>query len=148
MTKDLFSLLSQAKEWGVRLIHAPSNTPQEQALEVYKNTAAKRVLVGRLTSDMGEYVFRYASSYKAEPISAFPRKNHEYRSKRLWPFFAIRIPPLDREDMRREIAHRSLREDQVIEILGSVAKVSVSNPYEFKLGSAPTRKLSEGAKSQ
>ena len=148
MTKDLFSLLSQAKEWGVKLIRAPSKTPKEQALEVYKKTAVKRVLVGRLSSEEGEYVFRYESGYKAEPISAFPRRNQEYRSKRLWPFFAIRIPPLDRADMRQEIANRSLREDQVIEILGSVAKVSVSNPYEFKLGSVPTKDLSERAKSQ
>ena len=36
-------------------------------------------------------------------------------------------------DMREEIVNRSLNKDQTIEILGSIAKVSVSNPYEFKL---------------
>ena len=35
--------------------------------------------------------------------------------------------------MKREILKRSLREDQVIEILGSVAKVSATNPYELEL---------------
>ena len=40
---------------------------------------------------------------------------------------------MDREDMQKEIEKRSLNENQIIEILGSVAKVSVTSPYEFKL---------------
>ena len=68
-----------------------------------------------------------------EPISAFPRIDKEYRSECLWPFFAVRIPPMEREDVKEEITNRSLKEDQVIEILGSIARVSVTNLYEFRL---------------
>ena len=133
MKRDLILFLGQAREWGMKLIGAPPSVPREKVLEIYRETASGHVLVGRLWCEHQEYVFSYDSSYKGKPISAFPKMDHEYRSSHLWPFFAIRIPPLDRNDMRQEIANRSLSEDQIIEILGSVARVSVSNPYEFKL---------------
>ena len=133
MKKDFLGLLSQTKDWGMNLISASSTTPREQTLAVYHKTGPEAILVGRLSCEQGEYVFRYDSGYVGKPISAFPRMGQEYRSGRLWPFFAIRIPPLNREDVREEIANRSLREDQILEVLGSVAKVSVANPYEFEL---------------
>ena len=106
----------------------------DRILEVYlQSTNGRRSLVGRLSYEKDEFVFRYDSDYKGNPISAFPRTADEYHSGSLWPFFTTRIPPLDRADMQREILKRSLREDQVIEILGSVAKVSATNPYELKL---------------
>ena len=121
------------KVWGANPIHASSTMPIEQSLEVYRQTPDEQCLVGRLSWEQDEFVFRYDPDYGAEPISAFPRINQEYRSRHLWPFFAVRIPPFDRDDMRTEILKRSLEEDQIIEILGEVAKVSVTNPYEFKL---------------
>ena len=133
MTRDLVSFLSHAKDWGMNFFSASSKTPSELTLEVYLKTPEDMVLVGRLTCEQNEYVFRYDSDYQRKPISAFPKLDQEYRSTLLWPFFAVRIPPLDREDMREEIANRSLGEDQVLEILGSVAKISVANPYEFRL---------------
>ena len=133
MKRDLVSLLSQAKDWGASLFGTSSKTPKELTLEVCRTTPGEVVLVGRLSCEGDEYVFRYDTDYAQKPISAFPILHQEYRSTHLWPFFAIRIPPLDREDMREEIANRSLGEDQVLEILGSVAKVSVANRYEFRL---------------
>ncbi len=35
--------------------------------------------------------------------------------------------------MQREMVNRSLGEDQIFEILGSIAKVSATNPYELEL---------------
>lgn len=133
MKKQFVELLGHVKTWGMNTFHAPSTTSVVQTLEVYRMSTEENVLVGRLSCEDDEFVFRYDSNYRWKPISAFPDTAHEYRSKSLWPFFAIRIPPFDREDMRREIVNQSLREDQIIEILGSVAKVSVTNPYEFKL---------------
>ena len=135
MKKQFVELLNHVKTWGMNTVHAPSTTSVVQTLEIYRQSAGENPLIGRLSCEDGEFIFRYDSNYKGKPVSAFPDIEHEYRSKHLWPFFAVRIPPLDREDMRREIAKQSLREDQVIEILGSVAKVSVTNPYEFKLAS-------------
>lgn len=134
MKKSLVDWLNP-KVWGVSSIHASSTMPIEHSLEVYRQTSDARCLVGRLSWEQGEFVFRYDPDYGAEPISAFPRINQEYRSRHLWPFFAVRIPPFDRDDMRTEILKRSLEEDQIIDILGEVAKVSVTNPYEFQLTS-------------
>ena len=117
----------------MNLISASSTTPKGRALAVYHKTGPDMILVGRLSCEHEEYVFRYDPGYVGEPISAFPIMDKPYRSRLLWPFFAIRIPPLNREDVREEIATRSLRKDQILEILGSVARVSVANPYEFKL---------------
>ena len=133
MKKQFVELLNHVKTWGMNSVRAPSTRSEETTLEIYRQSTDENSLVGRLWCEDGEFVFRYDSDYRGKPISAFPEIEHEYRSEHLWPFFAVRIPPLDREDMRREIANRSLRDDHVIEILGSVAKVSVTNPYEFKL---------------
>ena len=133
MKNSLISFLKQ-KVWGTSPSYASSETPMDRILEVYlQSTNGQRSLVGRLSYEQDEFVFRYDSDYEGNPISAFPRTTGEYRSGSLWPFFTTRIPPLDRADMKREILKRSLREDQVIEILGSVAKVSATNPYELKL---------------
>lgn len=133
MKKDPLSLLHHAKHWGMKLIGAPSKTTKERTLEVYRNSSEGAFLVGRLSCEKGVYVFRYDQHYEGDPISAFPDMSGEHRSKHLWPFFSIRIPPFDRQDMREEIERLSLTEDQTIEILGSIARVSVSNPYEFRL---------------
>ena len=133
MKKEFSEFLNQTKDWGMNLVSASSTTPRERVLKVYRKTAIKPDLVGRLSCENGEFVFRYDPSYVGEPISAFPAIYRRYSSNHLWPFFAIRIPPLDREDMRKEITNCSLREDQIIEIQGSVSKISASNPYEFKL---------------
>lgn len=133
MKRDIFDRLGLAKFWGIKRIRASSETPSESTLEVFRRFTEQPSLIGRLSWEQGEYVFRYEPSYGGTPISAFPNIEQVYRSKNLWPFFATRIPPLDREDMRKEINERKLGEDQTIEILGSVAKISAANPYEFKL---------------
>lgn len=133
MKKQFADLLNHVKEWGIDTVRAPSTRSKEMTLEIYRQSADENYLVGRLWCEESEFVFRYDSDYRGAPISAFPDTGREYRSEHLWPFFTVRIPPLDREDMRREIANQSLRDDHVIEILGSVARVSVTNPYEFKL---------------
>ena len=131
MKKGFMELLNP-KVWGINLFRASSGS-LGRSLEIYRQVPEGRYLVGRLSREQDEFVFRYDSDYRREPISAFPKIGQEYRSQHLWPFFAVRIPPIDREDMRKEISDRSLQEDQIIEILGSVAKVSVANPYEFEL---------------
>ena len=132
MKNSLLSLL-QKKMWGASS-WLPSKAPVKQTVEVYlESKNGQRLLVGRLSQERDEFVFRYDSSYKGNPIPAFPRTADEYRSIFLWPFFTTRIPPLDREDMQKEMENRSLDKDQVIEIPGTIAKVSATNPYQLKL---------------
>lgn len=133
MKNNLISFLKQ-NIWGTDPGYTSPKISRERILEVYlESSGGQRPLVGRLSYEQDKYVFRYDSNYKGNPISAFPRTTDEYLSDFLWPFFTTRIPPLDRADMKREIENRSLEEDQVFEILGSVAKVSATNPYELEL---------------
>lgn len=132
MKRSFWDLL-KPNAWGTNLIHTSSDESPARILGIYRPTSGEDRLVGRLFREQDDFVFKYDSDYDRDPISAFPRIDEEYRSKHLWPFFAVRIPPMDREDMQKEIESRSLNKNQVIEILGSVAKVSVTSPYKFKL---------------
>ncbi len=87
MKRELIDLFSQARDWGMTLISAQSPEPEERTLEVYRQIDTESVLVGRLSFEQGQFVFRYDTGYLGEPISAFPRKDQEYRSEHLWPFF-------------------------------------------------------------
>ncbi len=131
--KRSFSDFLNLKSWGMNPVQASADTSPERTLGVYRHTSDHEYLVGRLVKEQEEFVFRYVDKYDMQPISAFPDTAKEYRSKRLWPFFAVRIPPMEREDVQKVISNRGLEKDQVLEILGSLARVSVTNPYEFKL---------------
>ena len=86
-------------------------------------------------------MFRYEPGYEDEPIIGFPDLNRIYRSTDLWPFFSVRIPPLDREDMRGYVDRkrmqwrkkgRDLDRDCLVQ-LGEFGRLSVTNPYELEL---------------
>ncbi len=139
MEKIAEILRNQSRFWGTRIFHAGRDTPSEQYLEVYRGVpdGHGRSLVGRLSQEKreggSEFVFRYDPDYQEEPISAFPDLNKKYRSRELWPFFSARIPPIGREDMREAIEASHIRSDHPIEILGKIARFSVTSPYEFQL---------------
>ncbi|MCK6530324.1 HipA N-terminal domain-containing protein [Myxococcota bacterium] len=93
--------------------------------------------VGVLSQDAGEYVFRYADEFvrdpASRPLAAFPDKTKEYRSKTLWPFFAARIPPTDRPDVKAALEGVDLND--TILVLARVARKSIASPYFFELHS-------------
>lgn len=94
-------------------------------------------VIGSLWKDGHEFVFRYdpkfARSADAQPISAFPDLDEEYRREELWPFFAVRLPPVDREDVRKVLERRHIAESDVLRLLGEVSARGVSSPYRFSL---------------
>lgn len=140
MRKGLLEFLGQAREWGVGLFEA-KHPPQEQltspseerSVEVYRRNESDEMVIGHLFQEEGDFVFRYDPQYAGRPISAFPNKREEYRSRFLWPFFTVRVPPFSRPDMKKAMEKHSLDENQIIEILGLITKASISNPYEFRL---------------
>ena len=130
------AIRDQVESWGIRVPRASSGSgPHVSVLAPGKSGTLR--LVGTLSQEDGEFVFRYdpafATSSDAEPVSAFPNLQEEYRSRDLWPFFAVRIPPADRSDVRDALARRGLRPDQTLEVLGTLAQRTISNPYQLKL---------------
>ncbi len=98
-----------------------------------------RQLVGTLTQEDREFVFRYDPSFvKAgglPPIAEFPGLDQEYRSERLWAFFEARLPPVDRKDIKAmlEDAEGRISPKDILRVLGHVSKRTVASPYELEL---------------
>jgi len=112
-------------------------------VRVYRrDSATERLLVGRLSMEKGAFVFRYERGYHGDPILDFPNVGQEYRSESLWPFFRLRVPPLDREDLRGIVARKRReyetrgRELDALMVLGEFAKLSITNPYELELAAS------------
>jgi HipA-like protein len=140
MGELLGAIRDQFESWGIVLPRASSATaergPRVYVLGPAKGSGSMR-RIGTLWQQDGQFVFRYEQSFAsapdAEPILAFPDLKEEYRSRDLWPFFAVRIPPSERSDVREALAQHGLRPDQTLEVLGALAKRSVSNPYRLEL---------------
>lgn len=99
----------------------------------------RRQLIGRLTEGDEMWTFAYDASYAASdlaPISAFPDKHKSYQSEQLWPFFGVRIPPLEREDVRAVVDREGLNDHDKLGLLGALSKRAVTSPYEFELNPA------------
>jgi HipA-like protein len=130
------ALRDQLRSWGTVLPRASGD--RGPTIHVYapgKDREMRRI--GTLWQEGRDFVFRYdptfVASPDAEPISAFPELDETYRSAELWPFFAVRIPPLRREDVRMLLQKRGLRPEQTLEVLGAIARKSATNPYELRL---------------
>lgn len=131
--------LKDLTSWGVALPQARRSTALR--VRVYLTSpAGTQVHVGELTEEAGEFVFRYAPSFATSkdvhPIPAFPNVHHEYRSPQLFPFFAVRLPPTAREDVRHALERLRIPEEDTLRVLAALSKKGIANPYEFELAEA------------
>ena len=93
-----------------------------------------RVLVGTLGRDEGGFVFEYTKEFLESGLPLlpdFPRPDGAYRARKLWPFFAVRLPPVDRPDVQAELERRKIDGDDTIQILGSLGRKVISSPYQL-----------------
>jgi HipA-like protein len=119
---------------------------QPSARDVHSQTAIRVFLsyhgseraLGTLYKEGDSFVFAYdpsfASAPDAKPISAFPDLHRTYRSEHLWPFFALRIPRTERQDVREAMNRREIPDDDIFRLLGELSTKAVASPYRF----APT----------
>lgn len=130
------SLRQELSAWGAERPRAHQVSGGAE-VEVFVETRAGRRTLGRLSKEGREFVFRYdpgfARSPDAKPISAFPALDREYRQEELWPFFAVRLPPVEREDVRAAMQRRHIPESDVLRLLAELSGRGVSSPYRFTL---------------
>jgi HipA-like protein len=92
-------------------------------------------VIGTLRLEGDTFVFEYDPGYAnapgAVPISAFPDIQKTYRSPTLWPFFAVRLPPTEREDVQAAMKKREIADDDVLRLLAELSRRGVSSPYRF-----------------
>jgi len=89
--------------------------------------------VGTLSRESGEWIFSYSDSFRAQnevaPIIDFPRTDRMYRSKDLWPFFALRVPSLTQANVQRYLKRNGKTEVDTADLMQEFGKKSAANPF-------------------
>jgi HipA-like protein len=91
--------------------------------------------IGTLRSENGAWVFTYSDEFRDQveikPIVNFPAIDREYRSRMLWPFFALRIPspeqPIVQEFLQNQ-PHGTADEGILLKEFGTR---SIANPFRL-----------------
>jgi len=130
--RDIFA------SWGGDALVQPSERPQPgREIRVYLTTEGERIHVGSLSKDEGEYVFEYSPQFKEQkelaPISAFREVSQPHRTRELPAFFRVRVPPLEREDVKRAVGELGIAADDEFALLGAVGRKTIASPYELEL---------------
>ncbi len=130
--RDIFA------SWGGDEFAQPSERPQPgREIRVYLTSDGQRIHVGSLFKDDSEYVFEYSAQFKdhAElaPISAFREVSQPHRTRELPAFFRVRLPPLEREDVKRTVSELGIAPDDEFALLAAVGRKTITSPYELEL---------------
>lgn len=93
----------------------------------------KNIHIGTLTLNNGLWSFAYSPEFQSQdiisPIVGFPDKHKTYQSNLLFPFFASRIPSLQRLKLQK-IIPPDFPEDEVA-LLEKFGRQSITNPYQL-----------------
>ena len=97
------------------------------------NLLYKKLVIGTLKLNNGIWVFVYSNDFKKQeeisPITDFPDKNKTYQTSSLFPFFASRIPSLQRLKIQNIIADNFTKNE--VSLLKMFGKQSITNPYHL-----------------
>lgn len=98
----------------------------------YSPQAEPTVTVGHLDFDGALWTFVYAEEYKERhdlrPIEGLDEVGKVYRSPVLFPFFAVRIPDIDRDDVRRKLEEDRIRDPEATDLLRIFGRRVLSSP--------------------
>jgi hypothetical protein len=90
------------------------------------------IIVGHLEFDGRMWTFWYDDEYKERadlrPIEGFDDVDRVYQSSVLFPFFAVRVPDIDRDDVRRTLEAAHVRRPEVTDLLRMFGRRVVSSP--------------------
>jgi HipA-like protein len=91
--------------------------------------------VGVLSVANGLWTFRYTDEFrkqkKVQPLVEFQDSSTTYKSRELWPFFAMRIPSLKRESVHEIVEKEAIDEKNEVELLRRFGKRTSANPFEL-----------------
>jgi len=99
---------------------------------LYAPTEESPVTVGHLGFDGKVWTFAYDDEFKGRPdlrpIEGMDELSRTYRSPVLFPFFAVRVPDIDREDIKRMLASKHLSDPGEADLLRLFGRRVVSSP--------------------
>ena len=111
-----------------------SRRPQRTARFIlrYGPPAEHPITVGHLEFDGSFWTYWYDDEYKhredLRPIEGFGDVDKVYQSSELFPFFAVRIPDPDRDDVRRKLEAAHVRRPEITDLLRMFGRRVVSSP--------------------
>ncbi|WDQ16792.1 hypothetical protein [Rhodopirellula sp. P2] len=89
-----------------------------------------------LSRDATGWSLRYTDEFKTQdrvsPLVPFPDVEKVYRSKEIWPFFAVRIPSIARPEIQRTVRSEQLDYSDVAAMLSRFGKRSIADPFELR----------------
>lgn len=92
--------------------------------------------VGTLERRDPVWRFAYTAAFRARtdlrPIANFPDVARTYESETLWPFFALRIPNVDSEAVRRVAEHDRVDVTSEVEMLRRFGRKTIANPFALE----------------
>jgi HipA-like protein len=98
----------------------------------YHPAPQSSVTVGHLSFDGKVWTFTYDDEYKRRPdlrpIEGFDDLDRVYQSSELFPFFAVRIPDVDRHDVKQTLEEYQLRNPDSVDLLRIFGRRVVSSP--------------------
>ena len=111
---------------------APRQGHDAEFTLVYTPPDGQVVRVGTLRFDQGFWTFAYTDEYKNHhdfrPLEGFDDVDRVYRSRVLFPFFSVRLPPKSRPDIRRELATQHLEDADSVDLLRVFGRKAASSP--------------------
>lgn len=99
----------------------------------------KKLDIGVLTCEDGEWTFKYTEDFKQEkdafnPIIGFPDLDKIYKSESLWPFFLVRIPGLGQPKVQEAIEEAEIDPSNEAQLLKLFGKKTIANPFILSVG--------------
>ena len=100
---------------------------------LYAPQAGDQVTVGHLSYDDGVWTFVYDDEFRGRrmefrPIEGFKDLDRVYRSKILFPFFAVRIPDEGRADIQDRLRKDHIEHPDLSDMLRIFGRRVVSSP--------------------
>src|SRR5262245_44862227 len=106
---------------GRMMRRKPEHKSVRFSLWYHSSDTVKPVAVGYLTFETGWWIFKYDPDYQRRPdlrpIEGFDDATKVYRSKVLFPFFAVRIPDRTRSDVRQRLEEEQIRDPETSDLL-------------------------------
>ncbi len=97
----------------------------------------KNKLIGTLRHIDNNWIFQYSEEYKQNPFVTplvnFPDINKTYISEEIPPFFAARIPTVNKPAQKAKLKKHNADPTDLIAMLEIFGRYNVNNPFELKL---------------
>lgn len=94
-----------------------------------------KAIIGTLTYKQAQWTFEYDKIFEenseAAPIMDFPDMKKTYTSKKLWPFFASRIPAINQPYQIRKITKANIDKKDPVALLRLFGKDTITNPFKL-----------------